>query len=437
MEARCDGYGGDDSRGCHAKSTGCHFSLRPGRYRACTGGNTTEGTPSGSRRPHARVPNISVPNMSASQTPPPTGVDRPQMSSPTGFASWSPPPNAIPENWVVQVGGYSQTPVVENNCAYSNLISQTPMMPYVPLSQQSTMQQSTSRGDDDTVPETQPESPSPSSPPQPKRKTRGKGKNVATSTSANPTKTKAACKAWSVDEEVELAKAWTETSEDPSIGNYRTAVDIDSWKIFGGRCSTYACGMTPPPAPGTPCKPRRESGKSDVDVLARANDRYRREYRKTFPHEPAWRVVKESPKFVPVEMLNPSDIRAPTNKRSKTTETQTDSPGESDARTYVNVEGDDQPSKTERSRPLGRNAARSARSSSTTAATTDTDTALASQIGALATANSGLYDMLCERQRGALPILHITAQPSLGSPFGGHVTREGADALKIRMASFR
>ncbi|KAJ9536029.1 hypothetical protein OSB04_un000803 [Centaurea solstitialis] len=287
------------------------------------------GTPSGSRRPN-----------SASQTPPPSGVYRPAMTNPMGFGSWLPP------------SGWPQTPMVDN-WAYANMIANTPMMTYTMHPQQPTTQtqQPTSSqvweprdgtnlspqswGDDEEVLETQPESPPP--PPQPKGKKRGKGKNVEASSSANPTKTKAPSKPWSSEEEVKLAMAWAEISEDSTIGNYRTGVD-NFWmhvKRSLDKRMGYGPNVRSSDAVQTKVKlllsgvskfaciynntlTHRNSGESDVDLLERALERYRREYNRTFPFQAAWKVLIECPKYNPVEMMNPStSARLQTNGRKR------------------------------------------------------------------------------------------------------------------------
>ncbi|KAJ9553665.1 hypothetical protein OSB04_017710 [Centaurea solstitialis] len=361
------------------------------------------GTPSGSRRPN-----------SASQTPPPSGVYRPAMTNPMGFGSWLPP------------SGWPQTPMVDTNWAYANMIANTPMMTYTMHPQQPTTQtqQPTpsqvweprdgtnlspqSWGDDEEVPETQPESPPPPPPPQPKGKKRGKGKNVEASSSANPTKTKAPPKPWSSEEEVELAKSWAEISEDSTIDNFWMAVkrsldirmgygpNVRSSDSVQTKVRLLLSGVSKFACIYNNTLNHRNSGESDVNILERALERYRREYNRTFPHQAAWRVLIECPKYNPVEMMNPSDIRAPTNKRSKTSETQTDSPGDSDARTYTHLEDDEHRSQTERPRPMGRNAARRAGSSSST---NDTNTGMSTQVGALTHGITGLMDILKEKQR--------------------------------------
>ena len=143
----------------------------------------------------------------------------------------------------------------------------------------------------------------------------------------------------------------------------------------------------------------RQSGENDVNVLDKAKDRYHSEFGKSFPHEHAWRVVKDSPKFNPVLMMDPRNIGAPKNKRSKTSETPTDSPNESDARTTTVNLDTDSPSQTERTRPMGRNAARRAASSSTAPASSDSVSMVATSIGSLATTNTRLIDSLSARQR--------------------------------------
>src|SRR5581483_1396237 len=128
-------------------------------------------------------------------------------------------------------------------------------------------------------------------------------------------------------------------------------------------------------------------------------DRFHSEYHKAFTHEHAWRQVKDSPKFDAVKMQDPRNIRAPTYKRSKTSETPTDSPGESDARTHhVDVDNDDLPSPTERPRPMGRNAARRA-GSSTTAASSDSVSNIAISLESIATNTTSIIGSINNRQR--------------------------------------
>ncbi|KAJ9568127.1 LOW QUALITY PROTEIN: hypothetical protein OSB04_004093 [Centaurea solstitialis] len=390
----------------------------------------SHGTPSGSRRRNSAS---QTPPPSASQTPPPSGVYRPAM----GFGSWLPP------------SGWPKTPMVDN-WAYANMMANTPMMSYPMHPQQPTTQtqQPTTQtqqptpsqmweprdgtdlspqswGDDEEVPETQPESPPPPPPPQPKGKKRGKGKNVEASSSANPTKTKAPPKPWTSDEEVELAKSWAEISEDSTIGNYRTGDNF--WmhvKMSLDKRMGYGPNVRSSDAVQTKVKlllsgvskfaciynnvlNHRGSGESGVDLLERALERYRREYNRTFPFQAAWKVLIQCPKYNPVEMMNPSDIRAPTNKRSKTSETQTDSPGDSDARTYTHL-GD-----SERPRPMGRKAARRAGSSSST---NDTNSGMSTEVGALTHGITGLVDILKEKQRMA----HLQFYTSPHNHLSGH-----------------
>ncbi|KAJ9550185.1 hypothetical protein OSB04_014230 [Centaurea solstitialis] len=311
----------------------------------------SHGTPSGSRRRNSAS---QTPPPSASQMPPPSGVYRPAM----GFGSWLPP------------SGWPQTPMVDN-WAYANMIANTPMMSYPMHPQQ---------------PTTQTQQPTPSQVWEPRDGTNlspqswgDDEKNVEASSSANPTKTKAPSKPWSSEEEVKLAMAWAEISEDSTIGNYRTGVD-NFW-MHAKRSLDIRMGYGPNVRSSDAMQTKvklllsgvskfaciynntlnhRNSGESDVNILERALERYRREYNRTFPFQAAWKVLIECPKYNPVEMMNPSDIRAPTNKRSKTSETQTDSPDDSDARTYTHLGDDEHRSHTERPRPMGRNAARRA-----------------------------------------------------------------------------
>ncbi|KAJ9558271.1 hypothetical protein OSB04_012885 [Centaurea solstitialis] len=175
--------------------------------------------------------------------------------------------------------------------------------------------------------------------------------------------------------------------------------DIDDHKTFGGRLkrtSTNACITSRKCS--YPSNVRR-SGETDIDILNRAKDRFHSEYHKAFTHEHAWRQVKDSPKFDAVKMQDPKNIRAPTYKRSKTSETPTDSPGESDARTHhVNFGNDDLPSPTERPRPMGQNAARRA-GSSTTAASTESVSNIATSLEAIATNVSSIMGSINNRQR--------------------------------------
>ncbi|KAJ9567449.1 hypothetical protein OSB04_003415 [Centaurea solstitialis] len=105
--------------------------------------------------------------------------------------------------------------------------------------------------------------------------------------------------------------------------------------------------------------------------------------------------------------MNPSDIHAPRPKRSKTSET--DSPGSSDAHTqYFNVDNDDDIETPERPRPLGRNAARRAGSTSMAGASSDNVTTLLEQLNAYNASNDTYIETMVrnadaryERQRSA------------------------------------
>lgn len=157
----------------------------------------------------------------------------------------------------------------------------------------------------------------------------------------------------------------------------------------------------------------RGSGENEVIVLQKAKDRYHSQFGKSFPHEHVFRVVKESEKFNPVLMVDPKNICAPTNKRSKTSETPTASPGESDARTsYMNVESDP-PSQTERTRPMGRNAARRAGSSSTTPTSSDSVSNIAQSLSSIATSNDTLIESLAARQRSIDFKIYMTSHAGL------------------------
>ncbi|KAJ9547790.1 hypothetical protein OSB04_020333 [Centaurea solstitialis] len=362
------------------------------------------GSGSGSRRGKS-VPNVSVPTTQTSPTPPPVGY-RPQMMRPMGFEGWG-----YPQDW-----------------AYAHLLAQH-TWPTVP---QSSGEQHVNpsppgvwdiRDDDihlddddidDNVPETQPmpSPPPPQEPSQTKRKYKRKGKAPATDTSENPSTGKAPCKPWSLDEEIALARAWVTISEDSTIGNYRNKdnfwgaikADFDKRmhydfnvrsgdaiptkaKMLLSTVAKFACIYNNP-------SNYRRSGETDIDILNRAKDRFHSEYHKAFTHEHAWRQVKDCPKFDEVKMQDPKNIRAPTYKRSKTSETPTDSPGESDARTHhVNFGNDDIPSPTERPRPMGRNAARRA-GSSNTAASSESVSNIANSLEAIATNVGSIMDRL-------------------------------------------
>ncbi|KAJ9564224.1 hypothetical protein OSB04_000190 [Centaurea solstitialis] len=244
------------------------------------------------------------------------------------------------------------------------------------------------------------------------------GKAPATDTSENPSTGKAPCKPWSLDEEIALARAWVTISEDSTIGNYRNKVD-NFWgaikadfdkrmhydfnvrsgdaiptkaKMLLSTVAKFACIYNNP-------SNYRRSGETDIDILNRAKDRFHFEYHKAFTHEHAWRQVKDSPKFDAVKMQDPKNIRAPTYKRSKTSETPTDSPGESDARTHhVNFGNDDLPSPTERPRPMGRNAARRA-GSSTTATSSESVSNIANSLEAIATNVGSIMGSINNQQR--------------------------------------
>ncbi|KAJ9562549.1 hypothetical protein OSB04_007709 [Centaurea solstitialis] len=141
---------------------------------------------------------------------------------------------------------------------------------------------------------------------------------------------KAKCRPWTLNEEVELAKSWVEVTEDPTIGNYKKRVD-NYWTSIKASFDTRM-NYDPKVRSGDalPTKVRmliasvskfacvynnvansRTSGEDDVMVLNRAKDRYHRENGKSFPYEHAWRVVKDSPKFDPVIMMDPRNICAP------------------------------------------------------------------------------------------------------------------------------
>ncbi|KAJ9562166.1 hypothetical protein OSB04_007326 [Centaurea solstitialis] len=370
-----------------------------------------QGSGSGSRRGKS-VPNVSVPTTQTSPTPPPVGY-RPQMMRPIGVEGWG-----FPQDW-----------------AYAHLLAQHtwPTVPQ-PSGEQHVNPSPPGVWDirddninlddddiDDTVPETQP-MPSPPPPPpqepsQTKRKYKRKGKAPATDTSENPSTGKAPCKLWSLDEEIALARSWVTISEDSTIGNYRNKdnfwgaikADFDKRmnydfnvrsgdaiptkaKMLLSTVAKFACVYNNP-------SNYRRSGETDIDLLNRAKDRFHSEYHKAFTHEHAWRQVKDCPKFDYVRMQDPKNIRAPTYKRSKTSETPTDSPGESDARTHhVNVGNDDIPSPTERPRPMGRNAARRA-GSSNTAASSESVSNIANSLEAIATNVGSIMGSINNRQR--------------------------------------
>ncbi|KAJ9543000.1 hypothetical protein OSB04_022707 [Centaurea solstitialis] len=249
-----------------------------------------------------------------------------------------------------------------------------------------------------------------------KKNKRGrKGKSAATEADADTSGThtgKAKCRPWTLNEGVELAKAWVEVSEDPAIvDNYWTSIKASfdkrmnyDPKVRSGDALPSKVRMLIASVSKFACvynnvSNSRGSREDDLLLLNRAKDRYHRETGKSFPYEHAWRVVKGSPKFDPVLMMDPRNICAPKNKRSRTTETPTDSPNESDARTnFVNLDADS-PSNPERTRPMGRNAARRAASSSTATASSEAASMVATELGSLATTNSRLINAISQRQR--------------------------------------
>ncbi|KAJ9562418.1 LOW QUALITY PROTEIN: hypothetical protein OSB04_007578 [Centaurea solstitialis] len=218
----------------------------------------------------------------------------------------------------------------------------------------------TSSDEAELVPETQPISPPQS---QPKSK---KGKKPAKEAGKDKPAGKQPCVKWTLTEEEELSKAWAETSEDPCTCNYqkrasfwrRVKIAFDKrmkydWDVRSVDACSSKVKMLLSTVALFACvynntSTNRKSGWGDDDVLKTAQTRYR----------------NTCPKFIPVDFMTPADIHAPRPKRSKTFET--DSPGSSDARThYFNVDNDDDTEASERPRPLGRNAARRAGSSST------------------------------------------------------------------------
>ncbi|KAJ9561810.1 hypothetical protein OSB04_006970 [Centaurea solstitialis] len=268
--------------------------------------------------------------------------------------------------------------------------------------------------DDELVPETQPfSSPSPPPPPPPQKNKRGrKGKSAVTEAEPSETHTtKAKCKPWTLNEEVELAKAWVEVTEDPAIGNYQKRVDnywtsikasfdkrmnydpkVRSGDALPSKVRTLISSVSKFACVYNNVSNSRGSGENDIMLLDRAKDRYHRETGKSFPYEHAWRVVKGSPKFDPVVLMDPRNICAPKNKRSRTT-------NESDARSnFVNLDTDS-PSNPERTRPMGRNAARRAASSSTATASSEAVSMVATELGSLTTTNNRLIDAISQRQR--------------------------------------
>ncbi|KAJ9535223.1 hypothetical protein OSB04_un001692 [Centaurea solstitialis] len=317
---------------------------------------------------------------------------------------------------------------------------------------------------DELVPETQPlSSPSPPPPPPPQKNKRGrKGKSAATEAEPSETHTtKAKCKPWTLNEEVELAKAWVEVTEDPAIGNYQKRVD-NYWtsikasfdkrmnydpKVRSGDALPSKVRMLISSVSKFACvynkvSNSRGSGENDIMLLDRAKDRYHRETGKSFPYEHAWRVVKGSPKFDPVVMMDLRNICAPKNKRSRTTETPTDSPNESDARSnFVNLDTDS-PSNPERTRPMGRNAARRAASSSTATASSEAVSMVATELGSLTTTNNRLIDAISQRQRSIDYKIYMKPHRHLegfrvGGRFGGKrtVTRNVGGSGKADVAA--
>ncbi|KAJ9544840.1 hypothetical protein OSB04_024547 [Centaurea solstitialis] len=145
------------------------------------------------------------------------------------------------------------------------------------------------------------------------------GEMAPTVLGKNPTTGRSKCKPWKADEEVELSKAWAETSEDPNIGNYQNGDAF--WKTMKASFD-IRMGFGPDHRSVDAIM-----SENDTNVLQKARYRYREEVHKTFPHEHVWNILKDCPKFKPIEILGPSNVHAP--KRSKTFETA--SPASSDS----------------------------------------------------------------------------------------------------------
>ncbi|KAJ9565523.1 hypothetical protein OSB04_001489 [Centaurea solstitialis] len=213
-----------------------------------------------------------------------------------------------------------------------------------------------------------------------KKNKRGrKGKSAATEADTSGTHTgKAKCRPWTLNEEVELAKAWVEVSEDPAIGNYKKRDNYwTSIKTSFDKRMNYDRKVWSGDAILT-----------KVRMLIASVSKFACVYNNV-----------SNSRVRPGHHDGPTKHMRAENKRSRTTETPIDSPNESDARTnFVNLDADS-PSHPECTRPMGRNAARRAASSSTATASSEAVSMVATELGSLATTNSRLIDAISQRQR--------------------------------------
>ncbi|KAL7585260.1 hypothetical protein Lser_V15G42699 [Lactuca serriola] len=223
----------------------------------------------------------------------------------------------------------------------------------------------------DFVPETQP-----SPPPQPKKK---KGKKPA-----RPTTTQERVP-WTKEEEEKLAEAWVAASEDPIVGDgqpygsfwekvraifyelmeseTRNADQITSkWRDIRLKCTEFG-GIY------NNLLNIRKSGSNDFDVFKAAMDQFEKTTptRKVFPYMKPWLKLKDAPKW---KEQTEGSSQSSGSKRSRNPDGTSQ---QSDGRTHIDINDDpidlenDQPLR----RPVGRNKAKKAASTSSNSSVMD------------------------------------------------------------------
>nr|KAJ0188921.1 hypothetical protein LSAT_V11C900468180 [Lactuca sativa] len=223
----------------------------------------------------------------------------------------------------------------------------------------------------DFVPETQP-----SPPPQPKKK---KGKKLA-----RPTTTQERVP-WTKEEEEKLAEAWVAASEDPIVGDgqpygsfwekvraifyelmeseTRNADQITSkWRDIRLKCTEFG-GIY------NNLLNIRKSGSNDFDVFKAAMDQFEKTTptRKAFPYMKPWLKLKDAPKW---KEQTEGSSQSSGSKRSRNPDGTSQ---QSDGRTHIDINDDpidlenDQPLR----RPVGRNKAKKAASTSSNSSVMD------------------------------------------------------------------
>ena len=223
----------------------------------------------------------------------------------------------------------------------------------------------------DFVPETQP-----SPPPQPKKK---KGKKPA-----RPTTTQERVP-WTKEEEEKLAEAWVAASEDPIVGDSQTygsfwekvraifyelmesetrnADQITSkWRDIRLKCTEFG-GIY------NNLLNIRKSGSNDFDVFKAAMDQYEKTTptRKAFPYMKPWLKLKDSPKW---KEQTEGSSQSSGSKRSRNPDGTSQ---QSDGRTHIDINDDPIDLETDQPlpRPVGRNKAKKAASTSSNSSVMD------------------------------------------------------------------